>query len=86
MAVGTTAANRALLSRVWLRKVWSTTNPRWARSSAGVRALPNESEPHWCSAESQVARVPGMPTETPEVTNCGKKLYGFPVAGSRKAM
>jgi hypothetical protein len=34
---------------------------------------------------SQVAGVPGTPTETPLVTRSGKKGYGSPVAGSMNA-
>jgi hypothetical protein len=41
--------------------------------------------PHLSRARSQVAGVPGVPTETPLVTSSGVKFHGFPVAGSMKA-
>ena len=67
------ASNRSRLSSVWERKVSSTTKPRSASRVAGRSASRRERLPHWSSAESQVAGVPGTPTETPLVTSSGVK-------------
>ncbi len=63
--------NRSLLSAVCSLKVVSTTKPRSASFVAGRSALPRLVEPHLSSAFSHVARVPGVPTETPLVTSAG---------------
>ena len=78
-------SNRSAFSSVWRWKVLSTRKPRRARSAAGCRASPSGTVPQRSSARSQVARVPGTPTETPLVTSSGVKLYGLPVAGSMNA-
>ena len=67
-------ANRFWLSAVCWWKVESTTKPRVASLVAGARAWPRLEVPQRRSAESHVASVPGVPTETPLVTSSGVKL------------
>ena len=62
------SANRAALSAVWSWKVWSTTKPRRATAAAGASELASERVPQRRSAVSQVAGVPGTPTDRPLVT------------------
>ena len=67
-------ANRWAFSLVCRWKVRSTTNPRLARAIAGFRVLARLRVPQSRSARCQVARLPGVPTETPLVTSWGVKL------------
>ena len=76
---------RSLLSSVCWRNVSSTTNPLRARSIEGCSAFFSGQRPQRSSAVSQVAGVPGVPTETPLVTSSGVNRYGWPVSGSMKA-
>ena len=67
-AVSGNAAKRAWLASVWSRKVWSTVNPFVARRMAGCNVSRRDSVPKRSSAASQVASVPGTPTERPDDT------------------
>ena len=68
------AANRTLFSSVCLANVLSTLNPSVASLIAGFSASPRVQVPHRFIALSQVAGVPGTPTETPLVTRSGVKV------------
>lgn len=65
------AEKRSWFATTWSWKVWSTTKPRAARRAAGASEALSEREPQRRSASDQVARVPGVPTETPLVTSSG---------------
>jgi hypothetical protein len=59
---------RAAFAWVWSWKVWSTTKPRRAISSAGFIRSPNLIVPKELTALAQVAGLPGTPTLRPELT------------------
>ncbi len=74
MRVALKARKRVSLSRVCWRNVSSTTKPREATLMAGASASAIDQVPHLSRARSQVAGVPGVPTETPLVTRSGVKV------------
>ena len=66
------ASKRGSFSAVCSRKVSSTTNPRAASRAAGSSSRRRLRLPHRSSAVSQVASVPGTPTDRPLVTSSAK--------------
>ena len=59
---------RASFPAVCSRKVSSTRKPRVASRIAGLSASLRDVVPNLSSAASQVASVPGTPTDSPEET------------------
>ncbi|RBL85226.1 hypothetical protein DDE05_18525 [Streptomyces cavourensis] len=78
------SAKRAWLAAVCERKVSSTTKPSRARRSAGFSSVRRDLVPQASSARSQVAGVPGAPTERPLVTPSSNGM-GLPSSRKREA-
>ena len=92
------AARRRAGTARWSRRT-ARTRPRCRRPAAGTwrpprsparrpgrparSRLPSDRLPHRSAAASQVASVPGTPTDRP-LTRASWKAYGRPVAGSMK--
>ena len=62
-------ANLSALASTWSAKVWSTSKPSRASSAAGRSSERSDRLPQRSRASSQVATVPGVPTDSPLVTS-----------------